>query len=82
MNVREAIDALLQLCSEDPGGAVAARHDVLPLHHNEFGWVCVTLEGAYVFIDDATARMARDVPDEWVSEAREAGKARYPELDA
>lgn len=80
MNVRQAIDALLQLCSEDPGGAVAARHDVLPLHHNEFGWVCVTPEGEHVFVDDATGRVSRDVPPDWVNEASEAGKARYPAL--
>lgn len=80
MTIRDRINQLLQLCGEDPAAALAARIDALPLYRNQAGWVAVRDDGAFVFVDNDTGRVIADVPEEWVREALDAVRERYPEV--
>lgn len=80
MTIRDRITQLLQLCGEDPAAALAARIDALPLYRNEAGWIAVRDDGTFVFVDNDTGRLVDDVPREWVEEAIEKVKEKYPEL--
>lgn len=80
MTIRDRINQLLQLCGEDPAAALAARIDALPLHRNEAGWIAIRDDGTFLFIDNDTGRVIEDVPAEWVREAVERVKEKYPEV--
>jgi hypothetical protein len=80
VTIRDRIHQLLQLCGEDPAAALAARIDALPLHRNEAGWIAVRDDGTFVFVDNDTGRVSENVPDDWVREAIQRVREKYPEI--
>lgn len=82
MTIRDRINQLLQLCGEDPAAALAARIDALPLHRNEAGWIAIRDDGTFLFVDNDTGRVIEDLPQEWVREALDAVREKYPEVES
>lgn len=74
------IRQLLQLCGNDPSAAFALRHEALPLHRDEAGWIAVRKDGTLIFVDEATGRVSEDLPPAWVEKAQTIAEARYPDV--
>ncbi len=78
--VRTRIEALQQLCGEDPSSAFAARFGALPILRDLGGWTAIRPDGSFFFADDTTGRVRTELPSDWRERAMVALRERYPEI--